>query len=67
MNKFSGVIFNGRLKQEHLVTKSNPVIISQGDNKNEKKKKEMLQTFGLGYFIGVQKEPGICYKEYARI
>ena len=31
------------------------------------KKKEMLQTFGLGYFIGVQKEPGICYKEYARI
>ena len=31
-----------------------------------KKKKKMLQTFGLGDFIGVQKEPGICYKEYAQ-
>ena len=40
MNKFSGAIFDGRLKQEHLLTKANPDIISQGDNKNEKKKKK---------------------------
>ena len=39
MNKFSSAIFDGRLKQEHLVTKANPDIVSQGDNKNEKKKK----------------------------
>ena len=45
LNKFSGAIFDGRLKQEHLVIKANPDIISQGDNKNEKKKKNVTNVW----------------------
>ena len=50
-NKFSGAIFDARLKQAKLATNIDLNIVKQRTIRNEEKI-EKLQTFDLSYFLG---------------